>query len=56
MKLQKHQSDLTNYFNGLYTKSEIIRELESKNIHGAFRQDGSFIGFDYTNQVWIDTK
>lgn len=56
MKIQKQQNDLTNYFNGLYTQAEVLKELEAKNIHGDFRANGSFIGYDYANQNWIDTE
>ncbi len=57
MKIQKQQSDVTNYLDGLYvSKADLLKDLEAKNIHGDFRADGSFIGFDYSNQIWIDTK
>ena len=26
------------------------------SMHGEYRQDGSWIGFDYDRQVWIDTS
>ena len=25
-------------------------------LHGEYRPDGSFIGFDYQTQAWIDTR
>ena len=27
----------------------------TRTLHGAYRADGTFIGFDYENQHWIDT-
>ena len=40
---------------GLITQEEALQVLEGRNIQGAFRDDGSYIGYDYTNQEWLDT-
>lgn len=41
---------------GCMRSDDAMRLLDQDGIHGAVREDGSFIGYDYTNQVWIDTR
>lgn len=40
---------------GLITESEAQQNLDCYNVRGAFRDDQSFIGYDYSRQEWIDT-
>lgn len=30
--------------------------MENWNIRGSYRPDGSYIGYDYGRQVWVDTS
>lgn len=44
------------YQAGLITEAEATQQLEGQEVRGSFRDDDSFIGYDYDNQEWIDTK
>ncbi len=39
----------------LITESEAREELDKQGIRGNWRDDGSFIGYDYRSQAWVDT-
>lgn len=41
---------------GRIDDNEARRNLDHYQIRGSFRDDGSFIGYDYDNQEWIDTN
>jgi len=41
---------------GLITLDEFNTSLDALGIRGEIRESGGFIGYDYTNQVWIDIK
>ena len=41
---------------GLITESEAQQNLDCYSVRGAFRDDQSFIGYDYNRQEWIDTR
>ena len=30
--------------------------MENWNIRGSYRPDGSYIGYDYGRQAWVDTR
>jgi len=47
---------LTLYYEGLITETEVHQILDRLQIRGAFRSDGSYIGYDYRNQNYIDTN
>ncbi len=40
---------------GLLSDLEALELLEQVQTHGAFRDDGSYIGYDYAAQLWVDT-
>ena len=50
------QTILAAHESGLITEGETILALDEQEIRGTFRDDGSFIGYDYRNQGWIDTQ
>jgi len=41
---------------GIITESELLACFRAISIDGIVRDDNSFIGFDYTNQLWIELK
>ena len=41
---------------GLITKTELFTWLKGHEIHGHFRLDGSFTGYDYSYQRVVDTR
>ena len=43
-----------NYDDGLTTEAECHAALDAEQVRGAFRPDGSYLGYDYRDQVWID--
>ena len=40
---------------GLISEPEAREALDEQGVRGAWRADGSFIGYDYRSQAWIDT-
>ncbi len=36
------------------SEAETLAQLDAIQIRGAFRVDGSFVGYDYANQCWLD--
>lgn len=42
------------YHDGLINRKELLTKLENFGIHGALGDDGRYIGYDYTNQQWIE--
>ena len=46
------KENLTQYANGLITKPELYSELEKKQVRGEVDM-GSFIGYDYAEQEWL---
>ena len=41
---------------GLITEDEARKVLDKMDTRGAFRPDGSYIGYNYRYQTWIDIK
>ena len=41
---------------GLITESDARNNLDCHNVRGSFRDDLSFVGYDYNRQEWIDTS
>ena len=41
---------------GIITFKEFDFALDVLGIRGKVRNNGGYIGYDYTNQEWIDTK
>lgn len=41
---------------GLTTQGEALSLLEDLNVHGMYRHDGSYIGYDYASQAWVNTR
>ena len=46
---------LAQYNAGIISLDEFNAILNSRGIRGTVRDNGSFIGYDYDNQEWIDT-
>lgn len=44
------------FTDGLISEQELMDRLEALQIRGALRADGSFIGYDYAEQKWVDTN
>lgn len=38
------------------TEAETNRRLEGLQIRGAFKSDGSYVGYDYRDQRWIEEE
>lgn len=36
------------------SEAETLAQLDAIQIRGTFRADGSFLGYDYANQCWLD--
>lgn len=53
---QTVQAILAAHGSRLITEAEATQELDGQEVRGAFRTDGSFIGYDYGNQIWIDSR
>lgn len=47
---------ITDHQDGLLDRDQAIYELEQLQVRGAFRDDGSYIGYDYRNQEWIEVS
>jgi len=45
---------ITDYQDGLLDKSQALSQLDQLQVRGDFRDDDSFIGYDYSNQEWIE--
>lgn len=45
---------VTSFQNGLISEPEAINELDTLEVRGAFRDNGSYIGYDYANQHWVE--
>lgn len=41
-------------WDGMISHDEAERLLDEQQVRGAFREDCSFIGYDYANQKWLE--
>ncbi len=41
---------------GRINEADAMTALDGQEVRGAFRTDGSYIGYDYRNQIWIDSR
>ncbi len=45
---------VTQFQNRLITEPEATNELNKLSVRGSFRDDRSYIGYDYANQKWVE--
>ena len=54
--MEKVRHWMNQYQVGFISYNEFYSLLDQNNIRGALCEDGGFIGFDYSEQEWIDFK